>query len=191
MKLKIKDITKIVCEYFQLKPDDIHRKSRKREIVQPRQIAMYFSMKNRLGSLTEVGWQIGQKDHATVLHACKTVANLCDTEIQYQEDVSIIWKRIEEKKYELAKIETPKVFKKSDLEPGMRVKYGDGEVHVVMTYYTTDGNCMALLRKLGEDMQYDKNHENLNIVAVYDAPDREVDVLDISLLGKELWNRGY
>lgn len=77
-------ITKVVCDYFNLTADSLHIKTRKREIVQARQIAMYFSKSLTKSSLAAIGSQIGDKDHATVLHACRTVANLKDTDKNFK-----------------------------------------------------------------------------------------------------------
>jgi chromosomal replication initiator protein len=77
-------ITKVVCDYFSLTTDSLHLKTRKREIVQARQIAMFFSKNLTKSSLAAIGSQIGGKDHATVLHACRTVANLKDTDKNYK-----------------------------------------------------------------------------------------------------------
>jgi len=55
------------------------QKSRKREAVVPRQITHFFARKYTNLFLSEIGWQVGAKDHATVLHSCKTVQNLYDT----------------------------------------------------------------------------------------------------------------
>ncbi len=83
-------IQKIVCDYFSLPVDALQAKTRKREIVQARQIAMYFSKQMTKSSLAAIGAQIGKKDHATVLHACKTVKNLRDIDKnfrRYLEDI--------------------------------------------------------------------------------------------------------
>jgi len=48
--------------------------------VQARQLAMYFAKKYTKASLSSIGSQIGKRDHATVLHACKTVSNLSETD---------------------------------------------------------------------------------------------------------------
>ena len=87
-------IQKIVCDYFDISPDQLHSKTRKREIVQARQIAMYFSKSLTKSSLASIGSQIGGKDHATVLHACKTVNNLIDTDKQFRQTVNNIEKKL-------------------------------------------------------------------------------------------------
>lgn len=94
-----KDITidyiqKTVCEYFGLPTDVLQTKTRKREIVQARQIAMFFSKSLTKSSLSTIGSVIGSKDHATVLHACKTVNNLMDTDKRFKSQIDDIEKRL-------------------------------------------------------------------------------------------------
>ena len=74
--------------------DMIKSKTRKREIVQARQIAMYFSKSFTKSSLATIGSQIGGKDHATVLHACKTVNNLIDTDKRFRCYIDEIEKKL-------------------------------------------------------------------------------------------------
>lgn len=93
-EISIDYIQKIVCDYFGLPIDQIHAKTRKREVVQARQVAMYFSKKHTKSSLATIGLQCGNKDHATVLHACKTIANLIDTDKQFRGYASEIDKKI-------------------------------------------------------------------------------------------------
>ena len=77
-QLTIKKILDTVCGYFNLNESLVHTKSRKQEIVQTRQIAMFLSKKYTDSSLAHIGKVIGNKDHATVLHACKTVKDQID-----------------------------------------------------------------------------------------------------------------
>ena len=90
----IPSITKAVCDYFKMKPDQLQAKTRKREIVQARQIAMYFAKHLTDSSLSSIGAQIGKKDHATVLHACKTIGNLKETDKKIQKYISDIESQI-------------------------------------------------------------------------------------------------
>jgi chromosomal replication initiator protein len=87
-------IQKIVADYFNISVDHLLSKSRKREVVQARQIAMYFSKKMTKHSLASIGLQTGSKDHATVLHACKTVNDLMETDKQFKRYVNDIDKKI-------------------------------------------------------------------------------------------------
>jgi chromosomal replication initiator protein len=93
-EITIDYIQKIVCDYFSMPVDSLQSKTRKREVVQARQIAMFFSKSLTKSSLASIGSQIGNKDHATVLHACKTVNNLIDTDKQFRADVEEIEKRL-------------------------------------------------------------------------------------------------
>jgi len=93
---KVNTVEKIrdaVCEYFSLSIDAISTKSRKREVVQARQIAMYLSKQLTKSSLASIGNTIGQRDHATVLHACKIVNDLMDCDKNFRSSV----REIEEK----------------------------------------------------------------------------------------------
>lgn len=93
-ELSIEYISKVVCDYFNMPVEALQTKTRKREIVQARQIAMYFSKSLTKYSLASIGAQIGSKDHATVLHACKTVSNLKDTDKNFRMFVDEIEKKL-------------------------------------------------------------------------------------------------
>ena len=79
-EISLERIRNTVCDYFKISPETIVSKTRKREIVQARQIAMYLVRNLTKTSLTSIGSQMGGKDHATVLHACSTVSDLIDTD---------------------------------------------------------------------------------------------------------------
>ncbi len=86
-EVSIEYIQKVVSEYFQMEIATLQSKTRKRHIVQARQLAMYFAKKYTKASLASIGNQIGKRDHATVLHACKTVDNLSFTDKQFRKYV--------------------------------------------------------------------------------------------------------
>jgi len=90
----IEQIREVVCEYFKLSVDAISTKSRKLEVVQARQIAMYLSKNLTKNSLSTIGNCIGQRDHATVLHACKKVVDLMDTDKHFRRNVEEIEERL-------------------------------------------------------------------------------------------------
>ncbi len=87
-------IQKVVSDYFGLSIEQMNSKTRKRNIVQARQLSMYFSKQHTKASLTAIGLQCGNKDHATVLHACKTVQNLIDTDKEFRSYVDDLEKNI-------------------------------------------------------------------------------------------------
>jgi chromosomal replication initiator protein len=83
-EISIDFIQKLVCDFFNIPAEVINSKTRKREIVQARQLAMYFAKKHTKASLATIGLHCGNKDHATVLHACRTVNNLIETDKQFR-----------------------------------------------------------------------------------------------------------
>jgi chromosomal replication initiator protein len=93
-EISIDYIQKVVCDYFSLPVEQMNSKTRKREIVQARQLAMYFSKKHTKASLATIGLHCGNKDHATVLHACRTVNNLIETDKQFRIYVEELEKKI-------------------------------------------------------------------------------------------------
>ncbi|GAA4971324.1 chromosomal replication initiator protein DnaA [Algibacter aquimarinus] len=93
-EVSIDYIQKVVSDYFQMDVDTLQSKTRKRHIVQARQLAMFFAKKFTKASLASIGSQIGKRDHATVLHACKTVDNLSSTDKQFRKYVEDITKKL-------------------------------------------------------------------------------------------------
>ena len=93
-EVSIDYIQKVVSDYFQMDVNTLQSKTRKRHIVQARQLAMFFAKKFTKASLASIGSQIGKRDHATVLHACKTVDNLTTTDKQFRKFVEDISKKL-------------------------------------------------------------------------------------------------
>lgn len=93
-EVSIDYIQKVVCDYFNLSLEMMKSKTRKREVVQARQISMYFSKSMTKSSLATIGAHSGGKDHATVLHACRTVNNLIETDKRFRVYISDIEKKI-------------------------------------------------------------------------------------------------
>ena len=79
-EISIDYIQHLICDYLKVPMDMIQSKTRKRDVVQARQLSMYFAKKYTNASLASIGNHIGKRDHATVLHACKTVTNLSETD---------------------------------------------------------------------------------------------------------------
>jgi len=93
-EVSIDYIQKVVCDYFDLAIDTMKSKTRKREVVQARQIAMFFAKSMTKSSLATIGMHCGGKDHATVLHACRTVNNLMDTDKRFRAYIDELEKKI-------------------------------------------------------------------------------------------------
>jgi len=80
----------IVCKYYNLEQSVIQTNSRKREIVQARQITMFLAKNYTESSLSYIGKIVGKRDHATVLHACKTVKDQIETNKSFRSSVEEI-----------------------------------------------------------------------------------------------------
>ena len=75
-QITVDGIQKTVAEYFKIKISDMHSKKRSRNVARPRQVAMALAKDLTQMSLPEIGEAFGNRDHTTVLHACRTIANL-------------------------------------------------------------------------------------------------------------------
>ena len=83
-------IIKVVAEYYSLKEKDLFLSSRKKEIVRPRQIAMYFLRQELKSSFPFIGNKFGGKDHTTAIYACDKIAKeIIENEIFAQEVIAI------------------------------------------------------------------------------------------------------
>lgn len=82
----VDNIQKTVAEYFKIRVADLLSKRRSRSITRPRQIAMALAKELTSHSLPEIGDAFGGRDHTTVLHACKRVKGLRETETRVEED---------------------------------------------------------------------------------------------------------
>jgi chromosomal replication initiator protein len=93
-EISIDFIQKLVCDYFSIPVDQVKSKTRKREVVQARQISMYFAKDLTKASLKNIGSHFGNRDHSTVIHACQTVNDLMETDKRFRSDVEELAKRI-------------------------------------------------------------------------------------------------
>jgi len=93
-ELTLDKIQQVVCEHFKISGELLQTKTRKREVVQARQLAMYFGKNYTKYSLSYIGNQIGKKDHATVLYACKAVTDLMETDRNFKLQVEEIQRKL-------------------------------------------------------------------------------------------------
>ncbi len=91
-QLTIENIQKTVAEYYKIRVADLHSKRRSRSITRPRQIAMTLCKELTNHSLPEIGDAFGGRDHTTVLHACRKVKELKETELGIEEDFSNLFR---------------------------------------------------------------------------------------------------
>ena len=93
-EITIDHIIQVVCEYLNLDFARFNSTERTREIAQARQIAMYLAKQHTKAPLTTIGAAIGGRNHATVLHSCKAVSNLLETDKAFRRQVEEIEKRV-------------------------------------------------------------------------------------------------
>jgi chromosomal replication initiator protein len=82
----IDNIQKTVAEYYKVKTHDLLSKRRSRSIARPRQMAMMLSKELTNRSLPEIGDAFGGRDHTTVIHACRKIKELIQSEADFEED---------------------------------------------------------------------------------------------------------
>ncbi len=85
-QVSIDNIQRTVAEYYKMKVADLHSKRRTRSITRPRQMAMALAKELTNHSLPEIGDAFGGRDHTTVLHACKKIQELQETDSGIRED---------------------------------------------------------------------------------------------------------
>ena len=93
-EVTIDHIIEVVCEYLNLDFARFNSTERTREIAQARQIAMYLAKQHTKAPLTTIGSAIGGRNHATVLHSCKAVTNLIETDKAFRRQVEEIEKKV-------------------------------------------------------------------------------------------------
>lgn len=94
-ELTIDVIQKMVCDYYNVSYDTLLQKTRKREIVQARQITMYLAKMFTKNSLKTIGEHFGGRDHTTVIHSCQTVRDLMDTDTGFKDNVMELQQKLQ------------------------------------------------------------------------------------------------
>jgi chromosomal replication initiator protein len=85
-QITLENIQKVVARYYQLRVADLLSKRRTRNIARPRQMAMFLAKSLTQHSLPVIGDAFGGRDHTTVLHACRKIESLCETDARIRED---------------------------------------------------------------------------------------------------------
>jgi chromosomal replication initiator protein len=93
--LTIENITKVVCDHLGVAENKIRDKTRKKEIVLARQIAMYLAKNLTLSSLKTIGLHFGGRDHSTVIHACNTIEEYKVTDVSFSKILEEIKNKVE------------------------------------------------------------------------------------------------
>ncbi len=90
----IENIQKTVAEYFKIRVADLLSKRRSRSVARPRQVAMALAKDLTRHSLPEIGDAFGGRDHTTVLHACRRIKALRDSETRVEEDYNNLYRTL-------------------------------------------------------------------------------------------------
>ena len=88
------NIKKTVAKYYNIRTSDMDSKKRTRSIARPRQMAMALSKELTNHSLPEIGDEFGGRDHTTVLHACRKIKELIETDLKLEEDYRILMRTL-------------------------------------------------------------------------------------------------
>ena len=89
-EITIEHIVNVVCEYYNIDMDTFNSSKRTRDVAQARQVAMYMAKQHTKAPLTVIGSSIGGRNHATVLHSCKAVADAMDIDKQFKAQIEEI-----------------------------------------------------------------------------------------------------
>ncbi|MDR1592301.1 MAG: chromosomal replication initiator protein DnaA [Prevotellaceae bacterium] len=92
--ITVEKIRDLVCDYYNLPIDALMSSTRRREVAQARQVAMYLAKQFTKNSLSSIGKTIGNRDHATVMYACTVVNNLIDTDQTVKMDIKCLEEQI-------------------------------------------------------------------------------------------------
>jgi len=95
VNITIETITKTVCNYLKVDENKIRDKTRKKEVVLARQVAMYLSKELTKSSLKTIGLNFGGRDHSTVIHSCTTIEELKVTDKSLKDMIDNLRTQIE------------------------------------------------------------------------------------------------
>lgn len=92
--ISTKHLITTVCDFYEITQQDLLGKSRKRELVIPRQIIMYLMREEIQASFPMIGNEIGKRDHTTVMHACEKIKDAVETDEKIRQDVLMLRQKI-------------------------------------------------------------------------------------------------
>ncbi len=93
--INIDQIQRTVCEFFDIPEDLLRAKTRKQEVVNARQVAMYLSKELTNSSLKTIGLHFGGRDHSTVIHSCQAIQDRLRSDSAFKQNVDQLRRRIE------------------------------------------------------------------------------------------------
>ena len=93
--INIDQIQRTVCEFYDIPEDLLRAKTRKQEVVNARQVAMYLSKELTNSSLKTIGLHFGGRDHSTVIHSCQTIQDRLRNDSVFKQNLDQLRRRIE------------------------------------------------------------------------------------------------
>ena len=93
--INIDQIQRVVCEYYDIPEDLLRAKTRKQEVVNARQVAMFLSKELTNSSLKTIGLHFGGRDHSTVIHSCQSIQDRMNSDPSFKQNVDQLRRRIE------------------------------------------------------------------------------------------------
>ncbi len=94
--LTSKKLLKTVIDFFDISMEELLGSSRKKELVMPRQIAMYLMREQLKSSFPNIGQEIGNRDHTTAMHACVKISQLVDSDERIKNDIAVLKQKLYE-----------------------------------------------------------------------------------------------
>jgi chromosomal replication initiator protein len=91
-QVSIENIQKTVADYYKIKVSEMYSKKRTRNVARPRQVAMALAKELTQMSLPDIGEAFGGRDHTTVLHACRKIAELRGSSTDITSDIASLLK---------------------------------------------------------------------------------------------------
>ncbi len=88
--LSVKEIVKVVCSFYNIEEDHLYEKTRRKEVLKPRQIAMFILREDFNISYPTIGLKLGGRDHTTVMHSCEKVKNDMKNDLSLLQEVDQI-----------------------------------------------------------------------------------------------------
>lgn len=88
--LSVKEIVKVICNFYNIEEDHLYEKTRRKEVLKPRQIAMFILREDFNISYPTIGQKLGGRDHTTVMHSCDKVKNDMRNDLSLMQEVDQI-----------------------------------------------------------------------------------------------------
>jgi chromosomal replication initiator protein len=88
--VSVKDIVKIVSDFYSIEETSIYEKTRRKEVIRPRQIIMYLLREDFNISYPSIGQKLGGRDHTTVIHSCEKMKNDLKEDLSLSQEIGQI-----------------------------------------------------------------------------------------------------